>query len=95
MLKIIKGTQAGLQSYFWGDRLIATRHGAPETAAGKLHFGNIEVGEYSRVGASSVVLQSVPPGCTAVGVPAMAAISLKHRPKALWPIFSGAVPGVK
>ena len=27
-------------------------------------------GEYSRVGASSVVLHSVPPGCTAVGVPA-------------------------
>jgi serine O-acetyltransferase len=33
-------------------------------------LGNIEIGEYSRVGAGSVVLKSVPPGCTAVGVPA-------------------------
>ena len=33
-------------------------------------LGNIEVGECARVGASSVVLKSVPPGCTAVGVPA-------------------------
>ena len=29
----------------------------------------------------------------AVGVPAMAAMSLKHRPSALWPIFSGGVAG--
>jgi serine O-acetyltransferase len=35
-----------------------------------LVLGNIEVGEYSRVGAGSVVLKNVPPGCTAVGVPA-------------------------
>jgi serine O-acetyltransferase len=28
-------------------------------------LGNIEVGECSRVGASSVVLHSAPPGCTA------------------------------
>jgi len=33
-------------------------------------LGNIEVGEYSRVGAGSVVLKSIPPHCTAVGVPA-------------------------
>ncbi len=33
-------------------------------------LGNIEIGEYSRVGASSVVLKSVPAHCTAVGVPA-------------------------
>ena len=33
-------------------------------------LGNIEIGEYSRVGAGSVVLKSVPSGCTAVGVPA-------------------------
>ncbi|MEI9989684.1 MAG: hypothetical protein WDM86_06565 [Rhizomicrobium sp.] len=33
-------------------------------------LGNIEIGEYSRIGAGSVVLKPVPPGCTAVGVPA-------------------------
>ena len=31
----------------------------------------------------------------AVGVPAMAAMSLKQRPSALWPIFSGGASGVK
>jgi len=34
------------------------------------NIGNIEIGEYSRIGAGSVVLKSVPPHCTAVGVPA-------------------------
>jgi len=33
-------------------------------------LGNITIGEYSRVGAGSVVLKSVPARCTAVGVPA-------------------------
>ena len=33
-------------------------------------LGNIEVGEFSRIGAGSVVLKSIPAGCTAVGVPA-------------------------
>jgi serine O-acetyltransferase len=33
-------------------------------------LGNIEVGEYSRVGAGSVVLKDVPPCITSVGVPA-------------------------
>lgn len=33
-------------------------------------LGNIHVGEYSRIGAGSVVLKSIPPRCTAVGVPA-------------------------
>jgi serine O-acetyltransferase len=39
-------------------------------SAGVTILGNIEVGEYSRVGAGSVVLKPVPPGCTVVGVPA-------------------------
>jgi serine O-acetyltransferase len=33
-------------------------------------LGNIHVGEYSRIGAGSVVLKSIPAHCTAVGVPA-------------------------
>jgi serine O-acetyltransferase len=33
-------------------------------------IGNIEIGEGSRVGAGSVVLQAVPAHCTVAGVPA-------------------------
>jgi serine O-acetyltransferase len=39
-------------------------------AAGAKVLGNIEVGEYSRVAASSVVLKPVPPYTTVAGVPA-------------------------
>lgn len=37
--------------------------------AGAKILGNIEIGDYARVGAGSIVLQAVPSGCTAVGVP--------------------------
>ncbi len=33
-------------------------------------LGNIEIGENARIGANSVVIKSVPPNCTAVGIPA-------------------------
>ena len=33
-------------------------------------LGNIHIGEYSKVGAGSVVVADVPPHCTVVGVPA-------------------------
>jgi len=39
-------------------------------AAGAKVLGNIEVGEYSRVAAGSVVLKAVPPHTTVAGVPA-------------------------
>src|SRR5476651_1345563 len=52
-----------------GDRHPKVRRGVLLSLGAKI-LGNIEVGEYSRVGAGSVVLKSVPPGCTAVGVPA-------------------------
>ena len=52
-----------------GDRHPKIRRGVLLSMGAKI-LGNIEIGEYSRVGASSVVLKSVPPGCTAVGVPA-------------------------
>src|SRR5215468_4053893 len=39
-------------------------------AAGAKVLGNIEVGEYSRVGAGSVVVKPVPPRTTVAGVPA-------------------------
>jgi serine O-acetyltransferase len=52
-----------------GDRHPKIRRGVLISLGAKV-LGNIEVGEYSRVGAGSVVLTAVPAGCTAVGVPA-------------------------
>jgi serine O-acetyltransferase len=52
-----------------GDRHPKIRRGVLISVGAKV-LGNIEVGEYSRIGAGSVVLHSVPPHCTAVGVPA-------------------------
>jgi serine O-acetyltransferase len=52
-----------------GDRHPKIRRGVLLSMDAKI-LGNIEVGEYSRVGAGSVVLKNVPPGCTAVGIPA-------------------------
>ncbi len=39
-------------------------------SAGAIVLGNVKVGEYSRIGAGSVVLADVPPHATVVGVPA-------------------------
>jgi serine O-acetyltransferase len=52
-----------------GDRHPKIRRGVMLSMGAKV-LGNIEIGEYSRIGAGSVVLKSVPPHCTAVGVPA-------------------------
>lgn len=52
-----------------GDRHPKIRRGVLISVGAKV-LGNIEVGEYSRIGAGSVVLQPIPPHCTAVGVPA-------------------------
>ena len=52
-----------------GDRHPKIRRGVLLALGAKI-LGNIEVGEYSRIGAGSVVLKSVPARCTAVGVPA-------------------------
>jgi serine O-acetyltransferase len=38
--------------------------------AGAKILGPVQVGDGARIGANAVVLQDVPPGCTAVGVPA-------------------------
>ena len=38
--------------------------------AGAKVLGNIEIGDYAKIASGSVVLKSVPPGCTAAGVPA-------------------------
>jgi serine O-acetyltransferase len=52
-----------------GDRHPKVRRGVLISLGAKV-LGNIEIGENSRIGAGSVVLTAVPPGCTAVGVPA-------------------------
>ncbi|MEM0965551.1 MAG: serine O-acetyltransferase [Verrucomicrobiota bacterium] len=52
-----------------GDRHPKIGHGVLIGAGAKI-LGNISVGECSRVGANSVVLESVPPHVTVVGVPA-------------------------
>jgi serine O-acetyltransferase len=52
-----------------GDRHPKIRRGVLLSAGVKV-LGNIEVGEYSRVGAGSVVLKPVPAHCTVAGVPA-------------------------
>ena len=51
------------------DRHPKIRRGVLLGAGAKV-LGNIEVGEYSRVAAGSVVLKPVPPNCTVAGVPA-------------------------
>ncbi|MDR2980960.1 MAG: serine O-acetyltransferase [Puniceicoccales bacterium] len=53
-----------------GDRHPKVRRGVLIGAGAKI-LGNIEIGECSKIGAGSVVLQSVPPHSTAAGVPAV------------------------
>lgn len=52
-----------------GDRHPKIRRGVLLSVGAKV-LGNIEVGEYSRVGAGSLVLKPVAPHCTVAGVPA-------------------------
>jgi len=52
-----------------GDRHPKVGRGVLVSVGAKV-LGNISIGEYSRIGAGSVVLQDIPGGCTAVGVPA-------------------------
>lgn len=52
-----------------GDRHPKVRRGVLISVGAKV-LGNIVIGEYSRIGAGSVVLHDVPAHCTAVGVPA-------------------------
>ncbi|HEV7881449.1 serine O-acetyltransferase [Bradyrhizobium sp.] len=39
-------------------------------SAGAMVLGNVHIGDFAKIGAGSLVLASVPPGTTAVGVPA-------------------------
>lgn len=47
--------------------------------AGAKIFGNVNIGDGSNIGANAVVLSDVPPGATAVGIPAKIISSTKVR----------------
>ena len=68
-VSMLHGVTLGGTGKETGDRHPKIRRGVLLSAGAKV-LGNIEVGEYSRVGAGSVVLHAVPPGCTVAGVPA-------------------------
>jgi serine O-acetyltransferase len=68
-VSIMQGVTLGGTGKEEGDRHPKIRRGVLISLGAKI-LGNIEIGEYSRVGAGSVVLHPVPAGCTAVGVPA-------------------------
>lgn len=62
-------TLGGSTAVKGSDRHPKIRHGVLIGAGAKI-IGNVEIGACSRVAASSVVLQDVPPGKTVAGVPA-------------------------
>jgi serine O-acetyltransferase len=68
-VSMLHGVTLGGSGKETGDRHPKIRRGVLLSAGAKI-LGNIEVGEYSRVGAGSVVLKPVPPHCTVAGVPA-------------------------
>jgi serine O-acetyltransferase len=68
-VSMLHGVTLGGTGKETGDRHPKIRRGVMLSMGAKV-LGNIEVGEYSRIGAGSVVLKSVPAHCTAVGVPA-------------------------
>ncbi|HSC18140.1 MAG TPA: serine O-acetyltransferase [Rhizomicrobium sp.] len=68
-VSMLHGVTLGGTGKETGDRHPKIRRGVLLSVGAKV-LGNIEVGEYSRVGAGSLVLRPVPPHCTAAGVPA-------------------------
>src|SRR5262249_35183225 len=62
-VSMLHGVTLGGTGKETGDRHPKIRRGVLLSMGAKI-LGNIEIGEYSRVGAGSVVLKSVPPGCT-------------------------------
>ncbi len=68
-VSMLHGVTLGGTGKETGDRHPKVRRGVLISVGAKV-LGNIEIGEYSRIGAGSVVLHEVPAHCTAVGVPA-------------------------
>jgi serine O-acetyltransferase len=68
-VSLLQGVTLGGTGKETGDRHPKIRKGSM-IGANAAVLGNIEIGEYSRVGGGSVVLINVPAHCTAAGVPA-------------------------
>jgi serine O-acetyltransferase len=68
-VSMLHGVTLGGTGKEMGDRHPKIGRGVLLSMGAKV-LGNISVGEYSRIGAGSVVLKSIPAHCTAVGVPA-------------------------
>lgn len=66
---IYQGVTLGGVSLDCGKRHPTIRQGAVLGAGAKI-LGNIEIGEYSKIGANSVVVKEVPSCSTAIGIPA-------------------------
>lgn len=81
-VSIMQGVTLGGTGKEAGDRHPKIRHGCLISAGAKI-LGNIEIGEGVKVGAGSVVLESVPAHMTVVGVPARIVGSPKSQSPAL------------
>jgi serine O-acetyltransferase len=68
-VSILQGVTLGGTGKEAGDRHPKIREGVMIGAGARI-LGNIEIGARAKIGAGSVVLKDVPPGCTAAGVPA-------------------------
>jgi len=66
---IYQGVTLGGVSLTEGKRHPTVRKGAVIGAGAKV-LGNIEIGEYAKIGANSVVVKEVPDNATAIGIPA-------------------------
>ena len=66
---IYQGVTLGGVSLDLGKRHPTIRKGAVIGAGAKV-LGNIEIGEYAKIGANSVVVKEVPANATAIGIPA-------------------------
>ncbi|SFV70875.1 Serine acetyltransferase [hydrothermal vent metagenome] len=66
---IYQGVTLGGVSLIQGKRHPTIKKGAVIGAGAKI-LGNIEIGEYAKVGANSVVVKAVPSCSTAIGIPA-------------------------
>jgi len=66
---IYQGVTLGGVSLTHGKRHPTIRKGAVLGAGAKI-LGNIEIGEFAKIGANSVVVKEVPDNATAIGIPA-------------------------